>query len=594
MNRQPSKKKAPIRAAKSAEVYRRVLAGIGLIVLSSGALAASAAPDETAAPGDRPRIGLVLAGGGARGGAHVGVLSVLEEMRIPIDCIAGTSMGALVGATYAVGTPTARIERHILDIDWSATLGSAGRRSQLPMQRKLAGITYSNNIELGISAGHLHGVGGLVPTQKMEGLFRLLVGDARTIEDFDELAIPVRAVATDLAKGEMVVIGSGDLTRAMRASMAVPGVFAPVVVGDAVLADGGMIRNLPIDVARDLCADVVIAVSLEMPQPSAEEMRSMFALAGRSIDAMIMANERLQLATLTERDVRIVVPTEDLGSGQFERVPETIPLGVASARAAAASLARYSVSEAEYRAWRASLDRRETAPVQVEAIQFRPLRHATAEYLATRIRTRPGEEVSRAALESDIDRIFSSGDFERIDYQLLPSAGDGRIVEIDVVERYGGTDFVRFDLGLAGSSGGDVLYVIRADHRREWVNTLGGQWRNALQLGSLNEVTTAFYQPLDVAQRYFIEPGIVVRRSLENFFEDGRRVARYDLFEGTLQLDVGVNLSNHTRLTAGLRWGVTEFDEDIGRIEVFDLDRRRDANMAGRETMNRAMGGLIL
>ena len=557
----------------------RALAGVGLLVLSSLALADSTPLDETAEPRDRPRIGLVLGGGGARGGAHVGVLSVLEEMRIPIDCIAGTSMGALVGATYAVGSSAAQIERQMLEIDWSATLGSAGRRSQLPMQRKLAGITYSNNIELGISDGRLRGVGGLVSTQKMEGLFRLLVGDARAVEDFDELAIPFRAVATDLAAGEMVVIGSGDLTRAMRASMAVPGVFAPVVVDDAVLADGGMIRNLPVDIARDLCADVVIAVSLETPQPTSEELHSMFALAGRSIDAMIMANERLQLATLTERDVRITVPTEDLGSAQFERVPETIPLGVASARAVAASLARYSVSEAEYRAWRASLDKPDKAPVQVEAIQFRPLRHASAEYLATRLRTRPGEEVSRATLESDMNRIFSSGDFDRIDYRLLPGAGNGSIVEIDAVERYGGTDFIRFDLGLAGSSGGDVLYVIRADHRREWVNTLGGQWRNALQLGSLSEVTTAFYQPLDVAQQFFIEPGIAVRRSLENFFDDGRRVARYDLLEAMLKLDVGFNPSNHTRLTAGLRWGVTEFDEDIGRIEVFDLDRRRDANM---------------
>jgi len=566
--------------SKPERVVRNPRASLAAVLLMLAApLWGNSGSLDDGATHERPRIGLVLGGGGARGGAHVGVLAVLEELRIPIDCIAGTSMGALVGATYAAGAPLERMQRQILEVDWSATIGSVGQRSMEPMQRKLAGITYSNNIELGIARTGLYGVGGLVTTQNIEGFFRLLVGSARDIDDFDELPIPFRAVATDLAASEMVVLGRGDLTRAMRASMAVPGMFAPVVVDEMVLADGGMMRNLPVDVARELCADVVIAVSLQAPPPTAAQLQGVLALAGRSIDAMITVNEREQLAGLTERDVAVIVPTGDIGSGQFDRVPETLALGADSARQLASSLSRYSVSEAEYRAWRANLDRPEPALVRVQEIRFRPLRHASPAYLETVLRTRPGDEVSLAVLESDMRRVFSSGDFLRVDYHLLPGLGGGKIVEIDAIERPGGTDFIRIDIGLAGSSGGDTQYVLRADHRREWVNALGGQWRNTLQLGTFSLLESAFHQPLDVRQRLFVEPGIIASRSLENFYADGDRVARYDLLAAELRLDGGINFSNRGRAWAGLRWGETELDEDVGRIEALNTERKRDANL---------------
>lgn len=528
---------------------------------------------------ERPRVGLALGGGGARGGAHVGVLAVLEELRIPIDCIAGTSMGALVGASYAAGVPMEQMVQELLEADWNATIGSAGRRSVLPMQRKLAGITYSNEIELGISRTGFQGLAGLLSTQNIEGFFRDLVGSARDIEDFDQLPIPFRAVATDLGASEMVVIGAGDLARAMRASMAVPGVFSPVVIDDRVLADGGMMRNLPVDVVRDLCADVVIAVSLEAPPPTVEQLQGMFALAGRSFGAMIVANERAQLESLTERDVAVIVPTGDIGSGQFARVPETLPLGEDSARRVAEQLARYAVSEQEYRAWRANLDRPEPSLVRVEAIRFQPMRHTSEDYLRTRLRTRAGEEVSLAALEFDLRRIYASGDFLRVDYQLLPGPEGGMILEIQATERPGGTDFIRFDLGLAGATDGDTQFVLRADHRREWVNRLGGQWRNTLQLGTFGVADSAFYQPLDVSQRIFVEPGVMASRSLENFYDDGDRVARYDLVATELRVDGGINFGTDARATVGLRLGSHEFDEDIGSIAGLDTERKRDANL---------------
>jgi NTE family protein len=555
-------------------LIRAMLAGLGLFAMAS-ATPAGAPLDEPGGVPERPRIGLALGGGGARGGAHVGVLKVLDELRIPIDCIAGTSMGALVGATFASGATPAQIERKMLDINWPETFGE-GQRALVPMQRKLDGITYGQTSWLGARRGRLHGDGGLLSTQNMEAFFRVLVGSAREVEDFDNLAIPFRAVATDLAAGEMVVLADGELTVAMRASMAVPGAFAPVIVNSQVLADGGMTRNLPVDVVRELCADVVIAVSLQGPPPRIEDLSSLFVLAGRSIDAMIAVNEREQLSLLSDADVSIIVPVGDITSAQFTRVPEAIPLGERAARELAGSLQRYALSEQAYREWRAGLDRPDTAPVHVEEIRFAPLRHASPDYLATRITVLPGDEVELAALETDMHRIFASGDFVRVDYRLFPGEGDGQIVEIRAVERQG-RDFVRFDLGLAGSSGGDTLFTLRADHRREWVNSLGGQWRNALQLGQMSAVTSAFHQPLDVQHRYFLDSGVELRRSLEDVFNDGDRLARYDLNEAVARIDFGRNFDNSTRVHAGVRWGYAAFDVDIGAPLLIDTGSSRDA-----------------
>lgn len=555
-----------------------LIAGIAAFALAGAAQAGNPPGIEPGAE-ERPRIGLALGGGGARGGAHIGVLKVLDKLRVPVDCIAGTSMGALVGATFASGAPAEAIERETRAINWAATIGGEGQRDLVPVHRKLAGITYSNNIQFGLWGGRLHGDAGILPSQQVEAQLRLLIGRARDVRDFDELPIPFRAVATDVAAGRMAVLDSGDLVQALRGSMAVPGVFAPVVIGDQVLVDGGMIRNLPVDVVRDLCADVVIAVAMDTPPALAADLQSMFTVAGRSIDAIIQANEQLQLATLTAEDVAILVPTGDIGAAHFDRVLETIPLGARAAREVEDALRRYALPESEYRQWRERIQPAAVVPVTIESVRILPLRHASEDYLATRIRTRAGDEVSRIELEHDMSRIFASGDFVRVDYRLRPGDSGGKALEIEAIEKPGGTDLLRFDLGLAGSAGGDVLFALRADHRREWVNPLGGQWRNALQLGQLSELETVFYQPLDVPQRLYVEPGLRLRRSLEDIFDDGDRLARYELLEFQTRIDVGMNLSNYARLHTGYRWSVAEFDLDTGDTPQFDLDRTRDASI---------------
>ena len=302
------------------------------VVLLAGALQALSPIVSVAAEAPhvtgRPRVGLVLAGGGAKGGAHVGVLKVLEELHVPIDCIAGTSMGALIGGGYAAGIPADELEKFLVGIDWKRVVGSQGRRDLEPIEQKRSGPTYSNEFEFGITPNGVAAPGGLINTSNVEDLLRVYVARARLETDFNKLPIPYRAVATDMVSSKMVVLDQGDLATAMRASMAIPGGFAPVIMDDMILSDGGLVRNIPIDIARNLCADQVIVVNLVEPEADPVKLQSATQLLARSMDVMIIANEELQLASLRPGDVRIDVIMGDIGTADFERVPETVPLGV--------------------------------------------------------------------------------------------------------------------------------------------------------------------------------------------------------------------------------------------------------------------------
>lgn len=548
----------------------------GRIVLTLGALLAvaplSAQEPAPGATASRPRIGLALGGGGAKGAAHIGVLEVLDELRVPVDCVAGTSMGALVGGTFAAGMPPAEIERKVLAINWARTVGSEGRRDQMPISRKMAGNTYTNSLEFGIQDGRIGAPAGLLRTQDIETVIRGLVSDARLTGNFDELPIPFRAVATDMLGGQMVVLGDGDLSVAMRASMAVPGAFSPVIIGNKILSDGGMMRNLPVDVVRNVCADIVIAVSLASPAPTSEQLNSALALVGRSLDVMIVANQDAQIATLTGSDVSIVVPMGSIGSADFQRVPEAIPLGREAALVHKEALSRYALPESEYLAWRANLRPGGSDEIAVAEVRIVGLDRVNEQFVRSRIlNVVPGATITNAEIGEDTSRIYALGDFERVEYRL-EGPPEARIVEIGVVERSWGPDFVRFDLGLAANGDGRLDALLRADHERTWLNPRGGRWHNAVQLGRQTLLATELYQPLDIRQRFFVQPFVLYERTIEDIYDDGDRLATYNVKEGFGQVDLGANIGTRAQLRAGLRSSWISADLDTGPQILPDLE----------------------
>jgi NTE family protein len=533
---------------------------------------------------DRPRVGLVLAGGGAKGGAHVGVLKVLEEMRVPVDCIAGTSMGALVGAGYASGIPANALQEFLVEIDWKSVVGGLGQRDLQPIEQKRAGVTYSNNLELGLKDRRVVVPSGIVNTAGIEDLLRTYVARARMQSSFDRLPIPFRAVATDMITGEMVVLDKGDLATAMRASMAIPGAFAPVVTDEYILADGGMVRNIPVDVARELCADVVIVVNLVEPSAQREKLQSATQLLTRSTDVMLQANETLQLRTLTERDVRIDVIMGDIGTADFERVPETIPLGEAAARAAADRLATLALPEPEYLAWRQRVTASQNIEARLADVRYEGLERVNPAYLEKHAQVRAGDTVDTAKISAEAQRMSALQEFESVEYRLTGDPAEPTLAWLPREKRVG-PDYLKFDLGMYTSAGGDIAFAIYAKHNRTWLNALGGEWRNEVQLGSENLLATSLYQPLDVAQRFFIEPRLMWSRNWEYVFLDGERLARYRLSDLGGGLDTGVNLGKRAQLRVGYLFTQREVDVNTGSPLMPERERD-DAGMSASFTFD--------
>ena len=526
---------------------------------SHPAIAAPApAPGPAATPAKRPRVGLVLAGGGAKGGAHVGVLKVLEQMHVPVDCIAGTSMGALVGGGYASGIPADGLEKFLLSIDWPKVVGGVGLRGHEPIEQKRAGVTYSNTLDMGLRGGRVVMPGGLVSTAGIDDLLRSYVAKARGISDFDNLPIPYRAVATDMVSGQMVVLANGDLATAMRASMAIPGAFEPVRLNDWILNDGGMVRNLPIDVARDLCADVVIAVNLVKQPIEPDKLQSATQLAGRAMDVMLEANVELQLQTLRPGDVRVDVHVGDIGTADFERVPETIPLGEQAALAVADQLRQYAVPEAEYVAWRQSVTEDQEIEAQVADVRFEGTRNVNPGYLSTLSDIKPGDAVDNKRISNEARNMATVEDLDSVGYRLDGDPSNPVLTWLPK-EKSWGPNYLKFDLGLYGSLGGDSGFILYMKQERRWLNSLGLQWRNELQIGYNNIVSTSLYQPLDVGQTFFVEPKAFWTRDTEYIYYENDRIAQYAFANLGGTFDVGVNFANK----AQWRVGYTYADRDV-------------------------------
>ena len=552
-----------------------------LLVVANGASSLAGAAEPAAAPlavapvigqgHARPRIGLVLGGGGAKGAAHVGVLTLLEDMRIPIDCVIGTSMGALVGGTYAAGMTATELEKAIGAISWNETIAFEGRREKLPMRRKLAGRVYSNNLEFGYRDGQVAAPRGFINTQNIEQTIRYLVSRSLGTSDFDELPIPFRAIATDMMTGEMVVLREGDLALSMRASMAVPGIFSPVTIDGRTLGDGGLTRNVPVDIARQTCADVVIAVAVPTPPPNAEALQSPLTMVSRTLDVLIGANEKQQLDTLGPQDVKIIVPMGDIDTGSFGRVADAIPLGRKAAEEHRDELRRYSLPEEEYRAWREPSRRPDTRKVLLADVTVNGLERVDETYVRTSLELQAGSVVNEKQLATAMNRVFDLGDFDGVQYTLT---GDPQnpLLTVNVSEKASGPNILRFDLGLAASTLDSTAFVLSADYLRPWINARGGELHGVLQLGRTSLGQLSVYQPLDQRQRWFLEPGAQLMRSTEDIYIGGDAATRYNFDSGYVYLEGGRVIGSSAELRLGLRTGFQGAERDIATPDLSNID----------------------
>jgi NTE family protein len=535
------------------------LAAAGVLLAPLLALAADPPP---AAP-KRPRIGLVLGGGGAKGAAHIGVIKVLEEMRVPVDCIAGTSMGALVGAGYATGLSASELEALITTVDWKNILRSAPRQ-EVPVHRKSLDYAFTLGLEVGVHDGSLVAPSGVVPTHQIEALLRKVAAGAGQVTDFDQLPIPFRAVATDLETGGMAVFSKGDLAASMRASMAVPGAFAPVEMDGRLYVDGMLVRNLPVDVARQTCADVVIAIPVANPVISRDRLNRLTSVAGQALNIAIEANEKAQLATLTPRDLAIPVVLPDITSFDFANTPEAVRIGEAAARQAIPAIARYSVSEVEYAQWRSGLHPATAAGgMKIDEVRVAGGKVTNPEVMRHIVQTQPGATFDARQADADATRLVAYGDLTSASYHLSKE-GERNILTYDMVEKPWGPNYLLFNLNFSTDMKGDTAWGVRIDYEKRWLNSLGGEFRGALQLGKPSGFWAEFYQPVESSRTYFVAPSVFATQTLAYVYQQDQKVAELDSRRYGVRLDAGRAFGSSAELRLGVMFGTTEARTLIG------------------------------
>jgi NTE family protein len=532
-------------------------------------LTAAAAPvlaDEATQPaagGKRPKICLVLSGGGARGAAHVGVLKVLEEYRVPIDCIVGTSMGALIGAGYATGTTVAEMEKINAEISTELLFKELPPRDELSMRRKVDDYLPYIGPEFGIGGKGFGLPKGVVSGVQLETVLRRLA-KAKGYHNFDKLPIPFRAVATDLVTGKAVVFSKGELANVMRASMSVPGAVAPAEFGGKMLVDGMLTSNLPVETARAMGADIIIAVNVGTPLLKRDELTSILGVSGQMLSILTEQNVQKSLASLKPTDILITPELGDYSTGDFDNLPKIAPLGEEAARKQAERLAQLSLPPAEY----AALRKRQTVTVEpdlrpVDEIRFEGLQRVNPKSVQAIMETRVGQTIDQKALDRDMRRIYGTGDFEHVNYHYIEEPNK-RVLAVDAVEKSWGPDYLHFGLSLSSDFHGDAYYNLLATYRQTWLNSLGAEWRTDVQFGRTSSLFTEFFQPLNPEGWFFVAPHAGIERHSFYLYQGDERLASYDISSDLVGVDAGLLFRQHGTVRLGIVGGKMEPTLDTG------------------------------
>jgi NTE family protein len=550
--------------AHSRGANRALAVATALTILAIHCPRLQAQSAQLAPPSMGPRIGLALSGGGARGIAHVGVLKVLDELRVPISCVTGTSMGAIVGATFAAGRSPAEMEKIVLEANWEEIFRDKPPRGEIAVQRKIDDYKTLFAPEFGVKDGGLALPKGVLAGVAIESFFRAMATPAFGVTDFRNLPIPFSAIATDIETGKEVVLDHGSLAQAMRASMSVPGAMSPVEIDGRLLVDGAIANNLPIDQARKLCADVIIAVNISTPPLTRGEITSALSVVSQLINFLGKQTVDDQLRSLTDKDVLIAPDLGSVSVVTFDRSKDAIRIGEEATRALAGELRRYSLPPEQYAAVRARQVAEAKALGTVDEIRVEGLTKTNPAVVRELVQSKPGEPLSEEKIGADLRRIFGTRDYESIDYRIVGGDVGPRAMLIDPKEKSWGPDYLRFGLALASDFQGDNEFSALVQYRKTWLNRLGGEWTTEAQIGQNAHVSTEFYQPLNEEGHWFIAPNALIGKQTRGAFVDEEKVANYLISTEQAGVDVGTNMGTWGQLRGGAVWSKVYARVDTG------------------------------
>ena len=543
----------------------------------------------------RPKIGLALGGGGAKGGAHVGVLRLLEELNIPVDYIAGTSIGGIVGGLYATGMTSEQLADTIANIDWNEALRDKPPRRDLSFRKKEENARYLLDLELGIGKGGVKWPSGFISGQNLFFLLQSMTLNVADVTDFHKLPIPFECVSTDVGTGGMVVLDSGYMATALRATMAIPGVFAPVEIDGRLLIDGGLVNNLPVDVAQKMGADIVIAVDLGEDLSSRQVGASMIQIYQQTMRMLTRPNvsSRLEMA-----DLVINPGVSGFGTMAFGDIVEIMDQGYESASEMKDELSKYSIDPEAYKAHRARQMRVAPDPITVDFVEFEGNERVDDRIVENEILLQPGTKISFEMEADDISNIFESrnrrekriakqmaegdpvglrsifldlrrlyglGDFETVDFRF-DNRGDDMGVVIAMREKPWGPNYMHFGLEINTDLAGSTSFELLLNLTKTRMNRLGAEWRNDLILGSDRLIFSEFYQPLDFHGDWFVAPRLAFGDERIRFFEDGESVAELNVGGITAGIDLGRQFNRMAEMRLGIEAGREDVTIETGTL----------------------------
>jgi NTE family protein len=545
--------------------------------------ATSVAPDASIKA--RPRIALVLSGGGARGFAHIGVLRALQELRVPVDFVVGTSMGSVVGGAYAAGSSVEQLEQLVRRTDWNAVVADRPPRDELIYRRREEDLLLPSRIEFGVHEDGVSLPPAAAGNEALElALTSVLPSGARD-KPANLLQLPFRSVASDLVTGELVELSDAPLFLAMRASLAVPGVFAPVRVNQRLLVDGGLVRNLPVDVAREMGADIIIAVNVGTPLAPEKELVSAVSVAQQMLQILTEQNVQRSLKELRPSDVLVQPNLGGIGFLDFGRYDRAMKEGEAAVRAMSEKLVKLALPEAQYAAYEI---KRLSAPVAIDQavrltkLEVAPSGRINPKELEVQSGLKVGQMVTSEQATAAGNQLFGRGDLARVETEVRDDV-DGRSVLIKPTEADWAHSRLRVGLELNSDFSENSAFEIKALHVLSSLNDWGAELRTTARVGTTRVLNTQFWQPLGAGSQWYAAPALEYSSGASDIFNTyGLRQSRYAYDTTTAAMSLGRQLGRW----GDLRYTVARTNSNAHFIIPEDLTRQHVSQTVQQLTFN--------
>nr|WP_315482093.1 patatin-like phospholipase family protein [uncultured Undibacterium sp.] len=524
-------------------------------VLSTANAQVQKLEEHTPAVKERPKVALVLSGGGARGFAHIGVLRVLKEMRIPIDFVVGTSMGAVVGGAYAAGRSVEDIEDIVRNTSWDTVLADRPARDALDFRRREEDVNLPSRIEFAVTKSGITFPPSAAGNSALEQALTRLLPNGMKSEHINHLPIPFRSVASDLVTGEMVELTDTPLFITLRASLAVPGMFAPVHINKRLVVDGGLVRNLPIDMAKKMGADIVIAVNVGTPLAQEKELGSAISVAQQMLQILTEQNVQRSLKELRPKDILIAPNLNGIDFLDFDEHHNAMLAGDIATRQLETRLQHLQSTPEDYRRYEQLRTAEGSTPdraLKIASIEIQGTQNINPDILLKQSGLQLNEVTSEEKIRQVTGKLYGRGDLDHVEVEI-DDRGEERDVVIKTHEAVWSKNRLRLGLELSSDFNDTHKFSLGAMHIAASQNRWGGEARIIAKIGSDRILGAQFFQPLGVGSEWFIAPSLQSNASSTDLFSEGRKLIRYGYKANSIILPFGRQIGNWGDIQIGVR-----------------------------------------